>query len=144
MLIQIVEYAFDPAASSDAACLFRELQVLSRQELGVVRFDVVRDADRPNVFILWEEYCNEIALRAHLDTVHFERIVINGIRLLANARRAKRAAPLSQCSQEIPDLYEDDLPGERGPTPLEREVAVLDFPAQNIRSMRMMKEPLLE
>lgn len=123
MLIQIVEYTFDREASSEAACLFRELQVLSRQELGIVRFDVVRDADRPNVFILWEEYCNEIALRAHIDSVHFQRIVVNRIRLLANARRAKRAALLNQCPEEVLGLYEDDLPGERGPTPLEREVS---------------------
>ena len=50
--------------------------------------------DLSNVFALWEEYRDETALKAHTETEHFARLVVNGIRRLAKERVAATVFPL--------------------------------------------------
>jgi quinol monooxygenase YgiN len=94
MVIQSIHYTFAPEHADRAAGIFRELQVLARREPGVVSFDVARSRDRPNVFALWEVYRDEAALKAHGETEHFTRLVVNGIRQLAEERIGETALPL--------------------------------------------------
>jgi quinol monooxygenase YgiN len=93
-LIQFIHYTFAPENADRAAAIFKELRGLSRQEPGVVRFDIARSKERPNVFVLWEEYRDEAAFKAHLETEHFGRLVVNGIRRLAKDRAGETAYPL--------------------------------------------------
>jgi quinol monooxygenase YgiN len=95
MLIQSIHYTFDPANADIAADIFTELRDLSRQEPGVVSFEVARSNEKPNVFTLWEVYRDEAALKAHLDTEHFARLAVNGIRRLAIERLGETVFPLS-------------------------------------------------
>jgi autoinducer 2-degrading protein len=44
----------------------------SRTEPGNLRFDVMRDEDDPNHFLLHEVYTNADALAAHRETPHFQ------------------------------------------------------------------------
>jgi quinol monooxygenase YgiN len=94
MLIQLIRYTFAPEHADRVAAIFKELQGLCRQEAGVVRFDVARGQDKPYVFVLWEQYRDEAALKAHAETEYFARLVVNGIRPLAKDRVAETVLPL--------------------------------------------------
>jgi quinol monooxygenase YgiN len=94
-LIQSVRYTFAPEDADRAVAILRELRDLSRREPGIVNFDVARSKDRPNVFVLWEEYRDEAALKTHVEAEHFQRLVINGIRRFAKERLAEPLLPLS-------------------------------------------------
>jgi quinol monooxygenase YgiN len=94
MLIQSIHYTIVPEAADRAAGMFKELQELSRQESGIVTFDVARSKGKPNVFALWEEYRDEAALEAHKESEHFKRLVVNEVRPLAKERLAEIVFPL--------------------------------------------------
>jgi quinol monooxygenase YgiN len=70
------------------------LREVSRKEEGVVGFDVARSLDKPNVFALWEEYRDRDALDAHMSTEHYQRLVLDGLRPLAQKRDAEIVFPL--------------------------------------------------
>jgi quinol monooxygenase YgiN len=69
--------------------MLRELRDASREEEGVINFDVARSQEKPNVFALWEEYRDRAALDAHMATEHFKRLVLNGVRPLAQQRNGE-------------------------------------------------------
>jgi quinol monooxygenase YgiN len=94
MLIQSIHYTFAPKDADVAESLFRELRDASRQEAGVIQFDIGRSRENPNVFALWEVYRDQQALDAHLTTEHFQRLVLNGLRPLALDRNIERAVPI--------------------------------------------------
>ena len=94
MLIQSIHYTFAPEDADRVAAILIELRDLSRQEPGIMQFEVARGQDRPNVFALWEVYRDDAALKAHLESDHFQRLGINGIRRLATERLAEIALPL--------------------------------------------------
>jgi quinol monooxygenase YgiN len=86
MLVNSVHYSFAVEDADKAAAIFRELRDASRNEEGVISFDVGRSQEKPNEFALWEEYRDKAALDAHFASDHFDRLVINGIRPLAQRR----------------------------------------------------------
>jgi autoinducer 2-degrading protein len=45
----------------------------SRKEPGNLRFDVVRSADTPNLFRLYEVYSDDAAIKAHQATPHYAK-----------------------------------------------------------------------
>jgi quinol monooxygenase YgiN len=89
MLIQCIHFTFAPEDADRAEAMLRELRDASRKEEGVTAFDVGRSRERPNVFVLWEEYRDEAALAAHQATEHFKRLALNGVRALARERNAE-------------------------------------------------------
>jgi quinol monooxygenase YgiN len=94
VLIQSIHYTFAPEDADRVAAILIELRDLSRQEPGIMQFEVARGQDRPNIFALWEVYRDDAALKAHLESDHFQRLGINGIRRLAKERLAEIALPL--------------------------------------------------
>jgi (4S)-4-hydroxy-5-phosphonooxypentane-2,3-dione isomerase len=86
MLVQSVHYAFAPEDADKAAAMLQDLREASRQEPGVVIFDVVRGHDDAAVFALYEVYRDQAALDAHSESNHFQRYVIHGVRLMATHR----------------------------------------------------------
>jgi autoinducer 2-degrading protein len=94
MLIQSIHYTFAPEDSDRVAGILKELRDLSRQEPGIVQFEVGRGKDKPNVFVLWEVYRDEAALTAHYNSEHFQRLGINGVRVLAKERLGEVALAL--------------------------------------------------
>ena len=95
MIVTSIQYTFASKDADKAESLFRELRQASIKEPGVVRFDVARSTEDPNVFALWEVYRDKAAFDAHRATEHFTRLVVNGIRPLALQRNAINAAPVS-------------------------------------------------
>lgn len=94
MLIQSVHFTFTPEDANKAEAILRELRDASRKEEGVIAFDVARSQDRPNVFALWEEYRDRAALDVHRATDHYKRLVLNGVRPLAQQRNAEIVFPI--------------------------------------------------
>ena len=58
-----MEEAFVAASGENARC--------SRMEPGVIRFDLLRDAELPGRFLLIEVYRNPAAAIAHKETAHY-------------------------------------------------------------------------
>jgi quinol monooxygenase YgiN len=46
------------------------------------------------VFVLWEEYRDEAALDFHKATEHYSRLVLDGVRPLAQERTGEMAVPI--------------------------------------------------
>lgn len=91
MLVNSIHYTFAAEDAEKAQAMFRELRDVSLREEGVISFYVGRSQEQPNVFALWEEYRDKAALEEHFASDHFSRLVINGIRPLAQQRNAAAA-----------------------------------------------------
>jgi quinol monooxygenase YgiN len=94
MLIQSVHYTVAPEDADKAESILQELREASRAETGVITFEVARARDNPSTFALYEEYADQAALDAHAKTEHFNRLVVNGIRNLAQQRNAVLGSPI--------------------------------------------------
>jgi len=94
MIITSVKFTFAPQDGDTAESILRELREASQKEPGVIQFDVGRGSDEPNVFALWEVYQDEDAVEAHRATEHFRRLVLEGIRPLAQQRNATTLVPV--------------------------------------------------
>lgn len=94
MIISSVRFTFDPSDADKAETMLRELRDASVKEPGVVQFEVGRSDEKPNVFALWEVYRDKDAVDAHRATEHFQRLVINGVRPLAQQRTAETVHPI--------------------------------------------------
>ena len=94
MLVQSVRLSFTPENSERAEAILRELRDASRKESGVIRFEVARVREKPDVFVVWEEYRDDAALDAHVATEHFSRLVQNGLIPLALELGIDIASPI--------------------------------------------------
>ncbi len=94
MVIQSVHFTFAPENADKAEAILRELRDASRKEEGVVAFEVARSGEKPHVFALWEVYKDRAALDAHKGTDHFKRLVLDGVRPLAQERNAETVLPI--------------------------------------------------
>jgi quinol monooxygenase YgiN len=94
MLIQSIIFTFAPEDADKAEAMLRELRDASRKEAGVIGFDVGRSRDKPSVFGLWEQYRDKDALDTHVATEHYERLVLNGVRPLAQQRSGEIVFPI--------------------------------------------------
>lgn len=95
MIIQSIHFTFAAEDADIAEALLRELRDESRREDGVIGFDVARSDEKPNVFALWEQYRDKAALESHIATDHFQRLVIQGVRIMAKERNAEMVFPIS-------------------------------------------------
>jgi quinol monooxygenase YgiN len=94
MMINSIHFTFAPKDADIAESLFRELRDVSRKEAGVIQFEVGRSREKPNVFALWEVYRDQEAVDAHVTSEHFQRLVVNGVRPLAQDRNIERVVPI--------------------------------------------------
>jgi len=94
MLITSIVFTFAPEDADKAEEMLRELRDASVREDGVIRFEVGRSSEKPHVFALWEVYRDQDAVNAHRSTEHFKRLVINGVRALAQQRNVEIVVPI--------------------------------------------------
>jgi quercetin dioxygenase-like cupin family protein/quinol monooxygenase YgiN len=99
MIITSIHYTFASKDADKAESLFRELRDASMKEPGVIQFEVGRSTDDPNVFALWEVYRDQAASDAHRESEHFKRLVLNGIRPIAQQRNAATLIPISNVNE---------------------------------------------
>jgi quinol monooxygenase YgiN len=94
MIVSSIHYAFAPEDADRVESIFRELRDASVKEPGVMQFQVGRSQEKPNVFALWEVYRDQAAVDAHRAAEHFARLVINGVRPLAQERNVETVVPI--------------------------------------------------
>lgn len=51
----------------------QKIAPLSRQEPGIIFYQPHRDPQNPNVFFFYEQYVDEDAYQAHIDSEHMQR-----------------------------------------------------------------------
>jgi quinol monooxygenase YgiN len=69
--------------------LLEELAPLSRAESGCLHNQPCRDRDDPRRFLIFEVYADDDALRAHSESAHFQRLVLDAaVPLLEGRDRA--------------------------------------------------------
>ncbi len=64
------------------------------QEPGNLRFDVLQQADDPDRFVLFEVYCDEMAMKAHKASPHYARWAAAVGPWMAEPRAGVRYTPL--------------------------------------------------
>jgi quinol monooxygenase YgiN len=94
MIVNSIHFTFSPEDAGVAESLLRELRDASRKEAGVIRYEVGRSREKPNVFALWEVYRDQDAVDAHLASEHFQRTFVTGLRPLVQDRSIERVAPI--------------------------------------------------
>jgi quinol monooxygenase YgiN len=94
MVIASIHFTFDSKDGDKVESMFRELREASLKEPGVIEFQVGRSEENPNVFALWEVYRDKDAVDAHRATEHFQRLVANGVRPLAQNRSVETVIPI--------------------------------------------------
>jgi len=94
MIVTSIVFTFAPEDGDKAETILRELRDASVKEPGVVRFEVGRSQEKPNVFALWEVYRDQEAVNAHRNTDHYHRLVADGIRPLAQQRNVEPVVPI--------------------------------------------------
>lgn len=86
MLIQVVHLQVSSENRAQFLQIALENALASRQEPGVLQFDLLEQADSPNHFLLYEVYRSSAALEAHRLTPHYERWAALGVPLLLGGR----------------------------------------------------------
>ena len=94
MIIASITFRFAPEDADRAETILRELRDASIKEPGVVRFEVGRSQEKLNVFALWEVYRDQEAVSAHRSIAHFQGLVVDGIRPLAQQRDVETVIPI--------------------------------------------------
>lgn len=64
------------------------------QEPGNLRFDVLRQADDLNRFVLYEVYCDDAGAKAHKETAHYARWAAAVVPWMAEPRKSVKYSPL--------------------------------------------------
>jgi (4S)-4-hydroxy-5-phosphonooxypentane-2,3-dione isomerase len=94
VIITSIIFTFAPQDADKAEPMLRELRDASIKEPGVVRFEVGRSQEKPNLFALWEVYRDEDAVTSHHSTEHFQRLVVDGVRPLVQQRTVETVVPI--------------------------------------------------
>ena len=58
----------------NVAAIIGKLAPLSRQEPGMLMYQGHRDPENPRVFFFYEQYQDEAAYQAHVDSDHFKEL----------------------------------------------------------------------
>lgn len=94
MLIQIVYLQVLPENRQRFLQIALENVAASRQEPGIVQFDLLEQQDSPQHFLLYEVYRSQADLEAHRLTPHFARWAKTGVPLLVGERRRVMYLPV--------------------------------------------------
>jgi (4S)-4-hydroxy-5-phosphonooxypentane-2,3-dione isomerase len=90
LLLVHVDIAVLPDQLGAFLAATQENAVASRDEPGLVRFDVLSDRANPTHVVLVEIYRNEAAAAAHKDTSHYQRWRDTVAPMMARPREATR------------------------------------------------------
>jgi quinol monooxygenase YgiN len=86
--VVIARWTAKPGNEEAVAAALEQLAPASRRESGCMKYLVNRSLDDPKVFLLYEEYVDEDAYKAHAASEHFTRHALGeGIPLLESRER---------------------------------------------------------
>ena len=92
-VIAATYFVRDGEAESVLAAL-REMTPLTRSEAGCLAYEPHRSVEDPNVFFLYERYCDQAAFQAHANSDYFARCIKDGAWPRLARREVVRAEPL--------------------------------------------------
>lgn len=95
LLIVHVDVAVAPEQIDAFLAATRDNATASREEPGVVRFDVLSDRADPGHVVLVEIYRDEAAAAAHKETAHYQRWRDTVASMMARPRQATRYVNVS-------------------------------------------------
>lgn len=72
MIVMHATMPVDPDSREDALDLARDLAEASREEDGVIDYRVATDAEDPNTVRVFEQYEDDAAVEAHMNSDHFQ------------------------------------------------------------------------
>jgi autoinducer 2-degrading protein len=78
--------------------------VASSQEPGNLRFDLLRQAEEPNRFVLYEFYVDEAAAKAHKETAHYAAWRERTADMFADTRYGVRYEGLFPAAPAAPEM----------------------------------------
>ena len=94
MLIVLVYVSVKPERVDDFIAATLDNARASIEEPGIARFDVIRDRETPNQFVLVEVYRDDRAPAAHKQTAHYARWRDTVEAMMAEPRRSAKFANL--------------------------------------------------
>ena len=100
LLVVHVDIAVLPGQIEAFLAATQENAVASRDEPGVLRFDLLTDRADPGHVVLVEIYRDEDAAAAHKDTAHYQRWRDAVAAMMARPRQASRYVNISPDDQD--------------------------------------------
>ncbi len=94
MITLVVRYRAREGAGDTVAATLARHMTATRREPGCVQFVVGRDPERPDEFVLFEQYVDEPALELHRSSPHFKEYVAGTVAPLLEEREARRLEAL--------------------------------------------------
>ena len=86
MITLIVRMRFAPEDHAEVQSILLELTAASRAEAGCVNYIPHFNADKPDAVVIYEQYRDEEARKAHRASPHFVRLATGGLYRLMKAR----------------------------------------------------------
>ena len=87
--VVVARYLVMEGRDEEVAAHLREMAPHARSEAGCLHYAANRSAEEPRRFLLFEQYRDEAAFRAHTETEAFRRIVLAKIRPLLAERNVE-------------------------------------------------------
>ena len=85
-VVLVARWVANEGEEERVLAILEELAPASRSEPGCLRYHPCRDREDPRRFLIFEAYEDEDALRAHSESEHFQRLVLDAAVPLLEAR----------------------------------------------------------
>lgn len=95
MYVIVAKFLAAEGSGDEVARLLVEMEPLANDEPGCAAYIVNRSVDDPNQFLLYEQYVDEAAFRAHSETDAFARIIAGQVVPLLAERMRETYATLT-------------------------------------------------
>ncbi len=95
MIVLIVNMTVKPGTEQECIRLCRQMTEESLKEPGCTQYAVSQSTENPRHFVIFEEYVDELALRLHRDSPHFDRFITGGVDALVESRTRELFLPVS-------------------------------------------------
>lgn len=86
MVVEVAWYRARAGASEEVIAAMREVTARAREEPGCRAYRFHQAVEDPDLFVVYEEYTDEAAREAHLQTAHFRDIVQGRVNPLLESR----------------------------------------------------------
>lgn len=85
-VVLVARWVANEGEEERVLAILEELAPASRAESGCLYYQPCRDREDPRRFLIFEVYADEDALRAHSESEHFQRLVLDAAVPLLEAR----------------------------------------------------------
>lgn len=104
MVVEVAWYRCRAGTAEAVIAAMREAAARALDEPGCLAYRFHQSIDDPDAFLVYEEYVDEAALEAHVQTAHFREIVQGRVNPLLESRqwRTYRPVDASADSERMP------------------------------------------